>query len=147
VPLLRRRGHQKFSFDDLRPGTLGQFHEIVSRLARPGLYMRFHIRTREHSTASLARILNVSPATVSRALKDLRPRLAACGKRLIVVKEGRTWHDEVRTPPDAWMKDPLFRSLGLVPGVPRSLPKATGIRPEGVSVDDALYPRPPGLRG
>src|SRR5262245_16384802 len=89
------------------------------------------------STAELARKLGVSTATASRGLAGLRRLLAARGARLVSIRDARGWHYEILPSPDAWRNDPFFRSLGLVPGVPRSLPRPSGHRPPGQSIDDA----------
>ena len=106
--------------------------------------LKAYIRARPHTTKSLARELRVSTATISRALVILRRLCKDRGYSLVSVKDGKSWHYEITSPPNHWMKDGFYRAVGLVPGVPRSIPKSTGYRPPGQSEDAALYPDPNG---
>ncbi len=92
--------------------------------------LRLHIRCRPHTTATLARKLGVSVATVARALSELRRDLARKGASLVSVKDGKDWHYEIRDKEGAWENDPLLRAVGSIKGVRP---------PAGESEDDALY--------
>jgi hypothetical protein len=72
-------------------------------------------------------------ATVARTIVELRKRVAPQGYELVSVKEGTRWYYEIREKgKGAWDSDPFVRGVGSVKGVRR---------PQGTSIDDALYGR------
>jgi len=111
---------------------MSETHHKKAVAAKPGLLrdLRLHIHCGPHTSASLAKALKASTATVARALAELRRLLAQEGLGLVSVKEGREWHYELREREDLWENDPLLRLVGAGRGVRR---------PSGESVDDALY--------
>jgi hypothetical protein len=97
-----------------------------------------HLLCRPHTAETLAAALGVSPATVARALVELRRRLAREGGALVSVKEGVRWRYEIRErEEDLWGADPFIRLIGRARGVRR---------PRGEGVDEALYGRSRGSR-
>ena len=89
------------------------------------------IKGHEHDSASLARAMGVSIATVGRLLAALRRRLARRGGDLVSVKRGIRSHYEIRD--DAarsrrWAH--VRRWIGVADGRPRAA---------GESIDDVLY--------
>ena len=95
------------------------------------LVAELYIKGRELDSASLARAMGVSIATVGRFLAALRRGLAGRGGDLVSVKRGVRWHYEIRDD-DArsrrWAH--LRRWVGVVDGEPHE---------PGESIDDVLY--------
>ena len=89
-----------------------------------------HLTAKRHTTATLARALDVSVATAFRMIKALRSR----GLRIESMKQGREWFFAVvegEAIEAAWKRDPLLRLVWAVNGPGR----------RGESVDDAVYGR------
>ena len=100
------------------------------------LATELHVRSHEHDSASLARALGVSIATVGRLLAVLRRRLAEQGGDLVSVKRGTRSHYEIEDDVARGRRwAALRRWVGVVEGRPRAA---------GETIDDVLYgsPRP-----
>lgn len=93
-----------------------------------------HILCREHTTATLARVLGISDPTAARLIARLRRMVAARGGELVSVRNGRAWHYEIREQEErlakAWSSDPLLKAVGSIRGTKR---------PPGQTLDDVIY--------
>ena len=98
---------------------------------------------RVHTTASLARHLGVSTATVSRGLRALRRELARKGMEVVSRRAGRTWRLSIDWKDGIvrvdW-NDPLFQIEGMVKEW--DLQRPWKGCPPGTHEDDVIYRLP-----